>query len=94
MPRETYGAVRLGLPALLQRMLRYGGVGFAISLIYSVVMIAAVHVLQPIGPVAASILALGIVLPIAWNRLVIPAMNSLAQMFWVFRSRPNGRQMA
>jgi len=46
-------------------MLRYGGVGFAISLIYSVAVIAAERVLRPIGPVTASIRAFGIVLPIS-----------------------------
>jgi putative flippase GtrA len=123
------------------------GVGFVISLIYSVVVIAAVRLLRPIGPVTASILAFGIVLPIswlahgkisfgdrprdvfqplrfamstmatfvvavggmywiteiaghsylfgiAWNWLVVPATNFLSCMFWVFRSRRNGRQMA
>jgi putative flippase GtrA len=57
---------RNAIPALLRRILRYGGVGVAISLIYSLAVIAAVHVLQPIGPTLASVLAFGIVLPISW----------------------------
>jgi putative flippase GtrA len=138
---------REAIPALALRILRYGGVGAAISLIYSLAVIAAVHVLWPIGPTMASVLAFGIVLPmswlahgrisfgdrprdalqplrfalsttasfvvavggmyciteiagrsyllgIAWNWLIIPAVNFFAYMFWVFRSKRNGRQMA
>jgi putative flippase GtrA len=132
------------LPALVLRVVRYGGVGLAISLIYSLAVIAAVHALHPIGPTMASVLAFGVVLPmswlahgrisfgdrardalqplrfalsttasfivavggmywiteiagrsyllgIAWNWLIIPAVNFVAYMFWVFRNR---RQMA
>ena len=59
MPRDT-------LPTLGLRVLRYGGVGLAISLIYSLAVIAAVHVLHPIGPTLASVLAFGVVLPMSW----------------------------
>lgn len=52
--------------ALLLRILRYGCVGVAISVIYSVAVIVAVHVLAPIGPTLASVLAFGIVLPVSW----------------------------
>jgi putative flippase GtrA len=59
LPRDT-------LPALVLRVLRYGGVGLAISLIYSLAVIAAVNVLHPIGPTMASVLAFGVVLPMSW----------------------------
>ena len=131
---------------LLRRILRYGGVGVAISLLYSAAVIAAVHVLRPIGPTLASVLAFGAVLPIswlahgrvsfgdrprdafqplrfavsttasfviavggmywitaiagrsyllgiAWNWAIIPAMNFIAYMFWVFRRAQNRRQL-
>ena len=52
--------------ALLQRILRYGGVGLAVSVIYSLAVIAVVHILPPIGPTMASVLAFGIVLPMSW----------------------------
>jgi putative flippase GtrA len=135
------------IPALLLRILRYGCVGVAISLLYSFAVIAAVHVLRPIGPTMASVLAFGIVQPlawvshrsisfgdrprdafqplrfaltttasfvvavggmywiteiagrsyllgIAWNWMIIPAMNFGIYLVWVFRSKQNGRQMA
>jgi putative flippase GtrA len=138
---------REAIPALLRRILRYGGVGLAVSLIYSLAVIAAVHVLPPIGPTMASVLAFGIVLPIswlahgrisfgdrprdtfqalrfalttttsfviavggmywiteiagrsyllgiAWNWLIIPGMNFVAYMFWVFRNKRNRRLLA
>jgi putative flippase GtrA len=138
---------RDAIPALLRRIVRYGCVGAAISVIYSLAVIAAVNVLRPIGPTVASVLAFGIVQPlawlahrrisfgdrpydtfqplrfaltttasfvvavggmywiteiagrsyllgIAWNWLIIPAMNFGIYLVWVFRSRQNGRQMA
>jgi putative flippase GtrA len=138
---------REAIPALLRRILRYGGVGLAISAIYSLTVIAAMHVLAPIGPTTASVLAFGIVLPmswlahgrisfgdrprdrlqpirfalstaasfaiavggmywitaiaersyllgIAWNWLIIPAVNFVAYMFWVFRTGRHRRQLA
>lgn len=133
---------RNAIASLLPRILRYGGVGLAVSLIYSLAVIVAVHVLRPIGPTAASVLAFGIILPmswlahgrisfgdrprdafqplrfaltttasfviavggmywitaiagrsyllgIAWNWMVIPAMNFTIYMVWVFRSARN-----
>ena len=53
------------IPALARRMVRYGGVGVAVSVIYSLVVIAVVQVPR-VGPTMASILAFGIVLPMAW----------------------------
>jgi putative flippase GtrA len=130
------------LPAFLRRAMRYGCVGFAISLLYSLAVIACVRLLQPISPTAASVIAFLITLPIsylahgrisfsdrpydtfqplrfavstatsfvvavggmywitdiaggsyllgiAWNWLIIPAVNFLAYMFWVFRAARN-----
>lgn len=57
---------RNAISGLLPRVLRYGAVGLAISLIYSLTVIAAMHVLRPIGPTMASILAFGVVLPFSW----------------------------
>lgn len=58
--------LREAIPALLPRILRYGGVGLTISLIYSLAVIVAVNVLRPIGPTMASVAAFGLVLPISW----------------------------
>jgi putative flippase GtrA len=138
---------REAISGLLPRILRYGGVGVVISLIYSLAVVAAMHVLRPIGPTMASILAFGTVLPmswlahgrisfgdrprdafqplrfalsttasfviavagmywitaiagrsyllgIAWNWLIIPTVNFLTYMFWVFRSKRNRRLLA
>ena len=66
---DQNGSCHCGLnaiPALVRRMMRYGGVGVAVSLIYSVPVIAAVRISPPIGPTMASILAFVIVLPMAW----------------------------
>lgn len=51
--------------AVARRVLRYGGVGLALSVIYSLAMIAAVQV-PWFGPTMASVLAFAIVLPISW----------------------------
>jgi putative flippase GtrA len=135
------------VPAPALRVLRYGCVGLAISLIYSLAVIAAVHVLHPIGPTMASVLAFAVVLPlswlahgrisfgdrprdafqplrfalsttasfavaiggmywiteiagrsyllgIAWNWLIIPAMNFSIYMFWVFSKARKARSIA
>lgn len=130
--------------ALLRRVLRYGCVGLAISLLYSFAVIACVQWLQPISPTMASIIAFIAILPIsylahgrvsfsdrpfdtlqplrfafstavafivavggmywiteiagrsyllgiAWNWMIMPAMNFLAYMFWVFRTARSRR---
>jgi putative flippase GtrA len=144
LPREASAAVRDSggvdiIPAFVWRVLRYGGMGIAVSLIYSLAVIVCVRALDPISPTVASILAFIIVLPvswlahgkvsfsdrpydrfqplrfavstsasfvvaiggmycitevagqsyllgIAWNWLIIPAMNFLAYMLFVFRA--------
>lgn len=154
MPREADSAAVGSLAALLvradrvllRRVLRYGCVGLAISLLYSLAVIACVQMLQPISPTVASILAFVVVLPvsylahgrvsfsdrsfdkfqplrfafstaaafvvavggmywiteiagrsyllgIAWNWMIMPAMNFLAYMFWVFRTARGRRGM-
>jgi len=135
-------AITTLVPAPLRRVMRYGCVGLAISLLYSVVVIACMRVLHPISPTAASVVAFLTTLPISylahgrvsfsdrpydtfqplrfafstltsfivavggmywiteiagrsyllgivWNWLIIPAMNFLAYMFWVFRATRN-----
>jgi len=139
--------LRHDLSALIRRMLRYGGVGLAISVLYSLTVIGAVNVLRPIGPTLASVLAFFVVLPfswfahgrisfgdrprdpmqpwrfvfsttatfavavggmywitqiagqsyllgIAWNWLIIPAMNFTTYLFWVFRTTRDRGSMA
>lgn len=124
--------------ALLRRVLRYGCVGIAISLLYSLAVIACMQAPQAMSPTMASVLAFIATLPvcylahgrvtfsdrpfdmfqplrfafstgtsfivavggmywiteiagrsyllgIAWNWLIIPAMNFFSYMFWVFR---------
>ena len=130
------------LPALLERAIRYGGVGVVISVLYSLAVIAIVHFFRPISPTMASVLAFVAITPvaylaharvsfadrpydrlqplrfafstttsfvvavggmywiteiagrsyllgIAWNWLIIPAMNFLTYLFWVFRTAQN-----
>jgi len=134
-------------PALLRRVLRYGCAGVAVSVFYSLVVIAGVRFLHPISPTVASIVAFVITLPvgyfmhsrvsfsdrpydsfqplrfavtttasfivavggmywiteiadrsyllgIAWNWAMIPAMNFLTYMFWVFRAARNKNRNA
>lgn len=134
MPRDLPALI----PSWLRRMLRYGGVGLAISVFYSLAVIAFVRLLHPISPTMASIVAFVVTLPlsylahgrisfgdrpydafqplrfafstvtsfavavggmywiadvmgynyllgIAWNWMIIPAMNFTTYMFWVFR---------
>jgi putative flippase GtrA len=134
-------------PALLRRVLRYGCVGVAVSLFYSLAVIACMQVLHPISPTVASIVGFIIVVPvaylahgwisfsdrpfdtfqplsfavstttsfivavggmywiteiagrsyllgIAWNWLIIPAMNFSIYMLWVFRAGRNKGQGA
>jgi len=122
------------------RVLRYGVVGVGISVLYSLAVIAAVHLLAPLSPTKASIVAFAVMLPvtyiahrditfgdrvrdpfqparfamttissfsisiggmywitevwhqtyllgIAWNWLVIPGINFVIFMIWVFRDR-------
>lgn len=129
-------------PALLERAIRYGGVGVVISVLYSLCVIAIVQFLRPISPTIASVLAFIAITPvaylahrrvtfadrpydklqplrfafsttasfviavggmywiteiagrsyllgIAWNWLIIPAMNFLAYLFLVFRAARN-----
>jgi putative flippase GtrA len=135
-------AITALLPAPLRRVMRYGCVGLAISLLYSFAVIACMRMLHPISPTAASVVAFLITLPIsylahgrvsfsdrsydtfqplrfalstttafiiavggmywiteiagrsyllgiAWNWLIIPTMNFLSYMFWVFRGTRN-----
>ena len=130
--------------AFFRRVLRYGCVGLAISLLYSLAVIACVQMLHPISPTMASIIAFIIILPasylahgrvsfsdrpydnfqplrfafstaasfivavggmywiteiadrsyllgIAWNWAIIPTMNFLTYMFWVFRLSKKGK---
>ena len=134
-------------PALFRRVLRYGCVGVAVSLVYSLAVIACMQVLSPISPTVASIVGFVIVVPvaylahgwvsfsdrpfdtfqplrfavstttsfivavggmywiteiagrsyllgIAWNWLIIPAMNFSLYMLWVFRAGRNKGQGA
>jgi putative flippase GtrA len=127
------------VPMSLRRVFRYGCVGLAISLLYSLAVIACVQVFHQISPTVASVVSFIITLPmaysahsrvsfpdrshdtfqplrfalsaitslvvavggmyciteiagrsyllgIAWNWLIIPAMNFLTYMFWVFRT--------
>ena len=147
----TAGSVAMLLarinPALLRRVLRYGCVGVAVSLLYSLAVIACMQVLSPIRPITASIVGFIVVVPvaylahgwvsfsdrpfdtfqplrfavstttsfivavggmywiteiagrsyllgIAWNWLIIPAMNFLTYMFWVFRAARSKGQRA
>lgn len=147
MRPKADSAIAGPVAVLLARMLRYGGVGLAISVLYSLAVIACVQVLRPISPTVASVIAFVITLPaaylahgrvsfpdrpydtlqplrfvlstaasfvvavggmywiteiadrsyllgIAWNWLIIPAMNFLTYMFWVFRAARNGGRAA
>ena len=133
--------VHLVSPAI-RRVLIYGCVGVAASVFYSLAVIAFVHLLHPISPTVASIVAFGTTLPIAyfaharisfsdraydtfqplrftlftaasfvvsiggmywiteiagrsyllgiaWNWLIIPAMNFISYLLWVFRTARN-----
>jgi putative flippase GtrA len=60
LPRET------AIAGLVRRVLRYGGVGVVVSLIYSLLVIAGMHVVPRIGATMISILAFAGVSPIAW----------------------------
>ena len=132
------GATHLARPAL-RRVLVYGVVGLAVSLFYSLAVIACVLLLEDLNPTLSSVLAFAITLPvaylahskvsfadsrndrfqplrfavstassfiaavggmyviteiagqsyllgIAWNWLVIPAINLTSYMVWVFRT--------
>lgn len=134
-------------PALLRRVVRYGCVGIAVSLFYSVAVIACVWLLRPIDATIASIVAFVITVPvaylahsklsfsdrpydrvqplrfavsttasfivaiggmywiteiagrsyllgIAWNWMIIPAMNFVTYMIWVFRAARRPRMTA
>lgn len=54
------------LPALVERAIRYGGVGVAISALYSLAVVGAVQFLRPISPTMASAAAFVIVTPVAY----------------------------
>ncbi len=126
-------------PALVRRVLRYGFAGVAVSVFYSLVVIACVSLFPSVRPTIASIIAFFVTLPvgyfahgkisfsdrpydafqplrfaasttasfiiavggmywiteiagrsyllgIAWNWLMIPALNFCTYMFWVFRT--------
>jgi putative flippase GtrA len=126
-------------PAFLRRVARYGGVGLAVSLCYSLAVIGCVHFWPPIGPTLASVIAFVVTLPIgyfahrnitffdsertpfqplrfavtaaasfvvavggmywiteiagrdfllgiAWSWLIIPAVNYVVYIVWVFRT--------
>ena len=123
----------------VRRVGRYGCVGVAVSVFYSLIVIAFVRGLHPITPTEASVIACVLTLPvsylahgrvtfadlpsdkfqplrfgvstamsfvvavggmywiteiagwsyllgIAWNWLIIPAMNFATYLFWVFRT--------
>ncbi len=53
-------------PAFLRRVLRYGCVGLAISLLYSLAVIACMQAWQPISPTLASVAAFVATLPAAY----------------------------
>jgi putative flippase GtrA len=53
-------------PAFLRRVARYGGVGVAVSLCYSLAVIGCVHFWPPIGPTVASVIAFTVTLPISY----------------------------
>ena len=135
---------RYAAPPLLRRVTRYGGVGLAVSLFYSLAVIACVHLWPPLGPTLASAIAFIITLPIAyfahrnisffdskrdafqplrfavttaasfvlavggmywiteiagrgfllgiaWTWLIIPAVNFVVYMLWVFRTTQTAR---
>ena len=130
------------VPAPLRRVMRYGCVGLAVSLLYSLAVIGCMRTLHPISPTGASVIAFIVTLPISylahgrvsfsdrpydafqplrfvfstvvsfivavggmywiteiagqsylfgivWTWLIIPALNFLAYMFWVFRATRN-----
>jgi putative flippase GtrA len=52
--------------ATFRRMLRYGCVGIAISLLYSLAVIACMQAPQPMTPTMASVLAFVVTLPVAY----------------------------
>jgi putative flippase GtrA len=127
------------VPAAIRGIFRYGCVGLAISLLYSLAVIGCMQVVPPISPTVASVVAFIICLPvaylahrrisfmnrpydvfqllrfvlstttsfgvavggmywitelagrsyllgIAWNWLIIPSMNFLFYLCWVFRT--------
>ena len=135
---------RYATPALLRRVGRYGGVGLAVSLFYSLVVIACVHFWPPLGPTLASVIGFIVTVPIAylahrnisffdsrrdafqplrfavttaasfvlavggmywitaiagrnfllgiaWNWLIIPLVNFVIYMLWVFRTAQTAR---
>ncbi len=145
MPRELTERLIHLLPPALRRVVVYGFVGVAVSVFYSLAIVACVFLLDPIRPTVASIVAFVITLPIAylahsrvsfsdrlhdkaeplrfvlstaanlvvavggmywiteiadrsyllgiaWNWLVIPAMNFASYMLWVFRSSRKTRK--
>ena len=128
----------------LRRVTRYGIVGLAVSLVYSLAVIACVHLWPRLGPTLASAIAFIISLPIAyfahknisffdsqrdafqplrfavttaasfvlavggmywiteiagrgfllgiaWTWLIIPAVNFVVYMLWVFRTTQTAR---
>ena len=135
---------RCTTPAFLRRVGRYGCVGLAVSLFYSLAVIACLHFWPPIGPTLASVIAFTVTLPIAyiahrnisfsdrqrdgfqplrfavttatsfvlavggmywiteiagrsfllgiaWTWLIIPAVNFVVYMLWVFRTTQTAR---
>lgn len=147
----TAGSIGSGLarliPRAVRRILIYGCIGAAVSIFYSLAVVACVSLLHPISPTLASMVAFVISVPvaylahanisfsdrsfdrfqplrfasstavsfvvsiggmywiteiagysylfgIAWNWLIIPAMNFLSSMFWVFRTAGNDRGFA
>ena len=135
---------RYAAPPLLRQVTRYGGVGLAVSLFYSLAVIACVRFWPTIGPTLASVIAFVIALPfayfahrnvtffdsqcdafqplrfavttaasfvlavggmywiteiagrgfllgIAWTWLIIPAVNFVVYMLWVFRTTQTAR---
>jgi len=131
----------------VERILRYGCVGIATSLLYSILVIVCIHVFQTISPTIVSLLAFIFAIPfsyaahrlvtfedrphdafqplrfvvstamsflvavggmywitevagksylfgVMWNWLVIPVMNFILYMYWVFRGAQDERRAA
>ena len=57
---------RYSTPAFLRRIGRYGCVGVAVSLLYSLAVIACVRFWPSIGPTLASVIAFIVISPIAY----------------------------
>ena len=57
---------RYATPSSLRRVGRYGGVGLAVSLFYSLAVLSCVHFWPSISPTLASVIAFIVILPIGF----------------------------